>query len=139
MGAVMMAKVYWNHVLLVDDNQRLLRNLAFLMHVAGFKVTSAATVEEALDALAGSTPDLIIADADMPGDNGYDLLQAVRSNLRTETTPFILTSPTDDFTHMMRALDMGADEFLPKPFTLDDVLEAVKRVQFAPHTDLIAS
>lgn len=126
----MAAKRFLNqHILLVDDNPRLLRSMAFLMTVAGFQVTTAGSGAEALDALRESTPDFIIADAEMDGMDGYELVRAIRRQSRLTTTPVILTSANYELNDMLRALDLGADDFIPKPFDIFDLLDAIRRVR----------
>lgn len=119
---------YWGHVLIVDDNPRLLRSLSFLMYVAGYRVTAAATVDDALLSLGRDCPDYVLADADMPGANGLDLLRVMHGYPAWSTIPVIITSPSDEHTDLMHALDLGAADFLPKPFELRDVLETFERL-----------
>lgn len=126
----MTAKHFLNqHILLVDDNPRLLRSMAFLLTVAGFQITSSASGAEALDALRESAPDFIIADAEMDGIDGYELVRHVRRQPRLATTPIILTSAKYELNDLLRALDLGADDFIPKPFDIFDLLDAIRRAR----------
>ncbi len=120
-------------VLLVDDHLPLLRNLAFLLDIAGFRTLTATNGEEALNIINTCTcpPDLIISDVEMPFINGFDLLHNVRADSRWQHIPFILTSAAYGLEDMLHGLDCGADDFVPKPFDLYDMLDAIERA--APH------
>ncbi len=119
----------FNHelILLVDDSIALLRKLAFLLEIAGFSVLTAPNGEKALDILRLQTPDLMISDVEMPGMNGYDLLQTVRTSRQWRHIPVILTSDKYGLDDLLHALDSGASDYLPKPFDIYDVLDSVKR------------
>lgn len=118
-------------VLIVDDFAPLRRNLAFLLHVVGFEVIAAENGAFALAELRARLPDLVICDAQMPGMDGFALLAEIRARSEWSHLPVILTSccyTPDDVT---AALELGADDYLPKPFDIYDILNAVQRV--APH------
>jgi CheY-like chemotaxis protein len=114
-------------ILLVEDHAPLRRNLAFLLEVAGFDVMSAADGQEALAALASHTPDLIMADTEMPNLDGYGLLQQVRNSLHWHQLPFIVMSSSYEYDDLMHALSLGASDYLPKPFDIYDVLDTIQR------------
>lgn len=114
-------------ILLVEDNAKLLRSMAFLLNVIGFEVMTACNGIEALDILRLRTPDVILSDIDMPGLNGYELLRQVRLDVRWSGIPFVFASDKYTLDDLMFALDMGADDYLPKPFDIHDVLEVIER------------
>ncbi|MBC6938193.1 MAG: response regulator [Chloroflexi bacterium] len=113
-------------ILLVEDNAPLLRNVAFILQMIGFKVLLAADGTQALEMLRCCTPDLIISDLDMPGLNGYGLLRRVRADQRWGRIPFIMISDRYDLPDLMRALELGASDYVPKPFDIYDLLDAIK-------------
>lgn len=115
-------------ILVVDDNLPLLRNITFLLNVAGFQVTAASSGAEALELLRRQTPDLIIADADMPGISGFDVLRRVRADQRLNALPVILTSGRYTLDDFMLALDLDANQYIPKPFDIYDLLDTVVEV-----------
>lgn len=125
-------------ILLVEDNVRLLRSAAFLLTAVGFEVQTAASVPAALDLLAQNNPALIITDLDMP--NGHDLIKKVRSSKRHSQPSIICTSSFYELDDLMFALDLGADDYVPKPFDINDVLEAIARALHyaAPQRDRLA-
>jgi DNA-binding response OmpR family regulator len=115
-------------IMIVDNNLLLLRQMAFLLKVAGFEVTSASDAAGALDLLRGRVPDLIIAEADMPGFSGCELLCQLRAHSSWRSIPVILTSSQYALDDLMRALDLGANDYLPKPFDVYDLLDSIKQV-----------
>ena len=115
-------------ILLAEDHVPLLRNLAFLLTIAGYEVITAGNGLEALNALKNRTPDLIISDIDMPCMNGFELLGRVRASQSHRTVPFVFISDRYGLEDITRSLDLGADDYVPKPFDLNDVLHAVDRL-----------
>ncbi|MBZ0283746.1 MAG: response regulator [Anaerolineae bacterium] len=126
------------HILLIDDNARLLRSMAFLLTVTGFEVTTAASASEALQLLEGISPHLIVADAEMSQMDGYEFLTTIRANPHFSSTPIVLTSANYELDDLMHALDLGADDFIPKPFDIYDLLDAIRRNMRVPHTQRMA-
>lgn len=114
-------------ILLVEDHAPLRNNLTFLLEIAGFSVTAAADGLAALDALDEAMPDIILSDVDMPRLDGYGLLAEVRDNLRWRHVPFILTSANYEYDDLINGLELGANDYLPKPFDIYDVLDAIER------------
>lgn len=114
-------------ILLVEDHLPLMRNLTFLLEVAGYEVVSARDGRMAVDVLRSQLPDLILSDIDMPGMDGYDLLCHVRSARALRHIPFIFTSDRYHLHDLMYALDLGADDYVPKPYDIADILDAIDR------------
>lgn len=114
-------------ILLVEDNAKLLRSMAFLLNVVGFEVMTACDGIEALEILRMRTPDIILSDIDMPKLNGYELLRQVRLDVRWSGIPLVFASDRYSLDDLMFALDSGADDYLPKPFDIHDVLEVLER------------
>ena len=114
-------------ILLIDDHIPLLRSMAFLLEVAGFDVVTATSGMEAIDALRQQTPDLIISDVNMPGMDGYELLQRIRSAANWQDIPFIFASAKYEMHDLLYGLELGANDYIPKPFDIYDVLDAIQR------------
>lgn len=114
-------------ILLVEDNAKLLRSMTFLLNVVGFEVMTACDGIEALEILRMRTPDIILSDIDMPHLNGYELLRQVRLDVRWSGIPLVFASDRYSLDDLMFALDSGADDYLPKPFDIHDVLEVLER------------
>jgi DNA-binding response OmpR family regulator len=111
-------------ILVVEDHAKLLRNIAFLLQVSGVNVVTASSSAEAQQILARQKPDLILADVDM--SNGYEFLRRVRAERRSHKTPFIAMSEKYELHDLMRAMDLGANDYLPKPFDAYDLVGVVR-------------
>jgi CheY-like chemotaxis protein len=114
-------------ILLVEDSIPLLRNAAFLLEVAGYKTLTATNGREALEILRHQRPDLIVSDIEMPEMDGYQFLQKVRADRRWRTIPFIFISGKYELDDLMYGLDLGANDYIPKPFDIYDLLDAIQR------------
>lgn len=112
-------------ILVVEDHTPLLRHIAFLLQVAGFDVMTAHDGAEAMRLMNRAMPALVLTDAEMPGVNGYALLNRLRADRKTAKLPVIMMSEKYDYESLMDALDMGANEYLPKPFDTEQMLDAV--------------
>ena len=115
-------------ILLVEDDAPLRRDLAFVLDVSGYAVIAVSDGARALEMLQIHTPDLILSDISMPHMDGYALLRSVRAHQSWASIPFVFTSAHHDYDHFMQALDLGVDEFVPKPFTVPDLLNTIDRV-----------
>jgi two-component system sensor histidine kinase/response regulator len=113
------------NVLIIDDNEDVRNVIAKTLDYFGFYTRQAkdgmAGVQVALD----WHPDLIICDVRMPGMDGYRTLSAIRELPGIATTPFIFLTGALDRNDMRRGMTSGADDYLTKPFTAEELLEAV--------------
>jgi len=114
-----------SRVLLVDDDASLRRVVEYQLQEAGYAVTSVANAEEALEALRGRTFDLLVSDILMPGMDGIELVDRARV-LRPDTAAIVITAHGEVAT-AVRAMQLGALDFLEKPFTRDRLLVSVRR------------
>lgn len=110
-------------ILIVDDEIEILRALQRSLTAHGFEVFTAATGEEALDAVMRYRPDLMLLDLGLPGISGLEVCKKVReqSNL-----PIIVLSVKDTEHDKVLALDLGADDYVSKPFGMNEVLARVR-------------
>jgi two-component system KDP operon response regulator KdpE len=110
-------------VLVVDDEPQLVRALVTNLKVRGYDVVGAASGEEAVE-LAGSTrPDLLIVDLGLPGISGIEVIEAVRA---WSAAPIIVLSVRDGERDKVAALDAGADDYVTKPFGIEELLARVR-------------
>jgi CheY-like chemotaxis protein len=112
-------------IMVVEDHIALRRDMSFILEVAGFDVVSAADGVEALALMKRQTPDLVLSDIDMPNLNGYELLRQMRTEKKLAAVPCILMSGNDDYDHLMTALELGAADYLPKPFDAYELIDAI--------------
>ena len=115
-------------VLLVDDSQTT-RSFAIAALEAGgdVEITEASTGVEALKILPRQQFDLVITDINMPDINGLELIKFTRTHAKYKDTPVIIISTEGRESDQKRALDLGANEYLTKPFTPEALVAAVRR------------
>ncbi len=113
-------------VLVIDDSQTIRRTAESLLSKEGYEVITAADGFEALAKVADHSPDLIFIDIMMPRLDGFQACALIKSNPRYLATPVIMLSSKDGLFDRARGRIAGADEYLTKPFTKDELLGAVK-------------
>ncbi|MGI8858043.1 MAG: response regulator [Thermomicrobiales bacterium] len=110
-------------LLVVDDEPQILRALRAALKGHGYDVQTAADGEEALDLLALHPPDIVILDLVMPGKSGFDVVREVRTWSRV---PIIVLSARGEDRDKVTALDLGADDYLTKPFSMNELLARIR-------------
>jgi two-component system KDP operon response regulator KdpE len=120
-------------VLVVDDEPQILRALGTTLRGAGFDVDSAATAEAALAAAAAQPPAAVILDLVLPDGSGTDVCRELRTWL---DAPVIVLSAVGEEREKIAALDAGADDYVTKPFSVDELLARLRAVlrRAAPET-----
>ena len=103
-----------HHVVVVDDDERLLALARLALQKQGIRVSTAATAEEARKLVAADPPDLVILDIVLPDMSGWELLRQIRE---TDDCLVMLLSGRDSDIDKARGLDLGADDYLTKPFS----------------------
>ena len=123
--------------LVVDDEPQILRALRINLGVRGYDVHTAATGAEALRLAAGQRPDVVILDLGLPDMSGIEVLTRLRGWL---SAPVIVLSARTDSMEKVEALDAGADDYVTKPFGMDEFLArlraAVRRGASAAESDV---
>lgn len=116
-------------IFIIDDDRKVLNLLEATLRLKDFKVVKREDPIEALGYLKENVPDLILAGVNLPGASGFDFFRRVRETTRAAYTPFILLGGADeDPIQAARGLRMGAEEFLRKPFSIDELLVRVEKV-----------
>jgi DNA-binding response OmpR family regulator len=111
-------------ILVIEDQQRLGQFLVRGLKECSYTVTWVETCNDALDAIAESTFDVIVLDLGLPDGDGVDLLRKWRANGFNE--PVLILSARDSVEDRIRGLDVGADDYLPKPFSFEELLARVR-------------
>ena len=104
------------HILIVDDDALNRRLLTKNLETDGHRTTDVDNGFAALSSIVGDAPDIILLDIEMPGLDGIEVLERVKSDAKTRHIPVIMISGVDDSDSVVRCLEAGADDFLPKPF-----------------------
>ena len=122
-------------VLIVDDDADIRAILAFTLEDAGFDVREASDGSEAINSLKAHTPDCLVLDVMMPGVDGFGVLRAIRQlHLAHEARIVLLTARTAE-RDFVRGWELGADEYLTKPFDPDELVMVLNRlIQTSPTT-----
>src|SRR4051812_16444983 len=110
-------------ILVVDDEKTLRDTLEYNLRREGYRVLSAADGIEAVRLAYAELPDLIILDIMLPGMNGFDVCRAVRKHL---TTPILMLSAREEEIDKVLGLELGADDYLTKPFGLRELQARVR-------------
>jgi DNA-binding response OmpR family regulator len=110
-------------ILAVDDDPDLLALVGFALAQAGFVVVKAVDVASALRVFAQEAPDLAILDINLPGGSGFDICEAIRKQSRV---PVMMLTARGEEEDLVRALDLGADDYLTKPFSPRTLLARVR-------------
>lgn len=112
-------------ILLIEDNEDILINTAEILELSGYEVMVAANGKLGLETAFKTKPDLIICDIMMPGLDGYGVLHAVHKNPVVRNTPFIFLTAKTERSDFRKGMEMGADDYITKPFTGTELLDAV--------------
>lgn len=113
------------HILIIDDDALLRRSLAFNLEQAGYRTSTAASAEDALSLTRRDSPDLILLDIGLPGMDGLDALRAFQQ--RTDIPIIFVTARRREVDQAL-GLELGADDYVTKPFDLNVLLARVKAV-----------
>ncbi|HKY33879.1 MAG TPA: hybrid sensor histidine kinase/response regulator [Candidatus Polarisedimenticolia bacterium] len=113
-------------ILVVDDDARNVRLLSSLLHGAGYEVASAPGGKEACAVIEHEAPDLVLLDAMMPAMNGFDVCAWIRSRQDTRLLPVVMVTALNSTEEKVRALEIGADDFLSKPINRLELMAKVR-------------
>jgi two-component system, OmpR family, KDP operon response regulator KdpE len=113
-------------VLVVDDEPQILRGLGTNLRARGYDVETAADGERALEVAARTHPDVVILDLGLPGIDGVDVIRGLRA---WTATPIIVLSARDQEQDKVEALDAGADDYVSKPFGMDELLARLRAAE----------
>lgn len=112
-------------VLVVEDDDAIRNNVSRLLQLEGYGVHVATTGSEGLRRAQALRPGLVITDINMPGMDGFALVEALRTDAALATTPVMMLTALDDRASMRRGMTAGADDYLAKPFTRQELLDAI--------------
>ena len=115
-------------ILVVDDEVGALTLIGIMLDRGGFEVMKAKDATQALNTLDKDTPDMIILDVMMPGIDGIELCRMLRQRSQTANTPVLILSARGDAESVMRGMDAGATDYLPKPILHHDLVAKVRQM-----------
>ena len=114
------------HLLIVDDEDNLRSMLAAALRHHGFEVSAVANGRDALAAIAATTPDLVVLDVMLPDLDGFEVCRRLRAD--GDRTPVLFLTARDATEDKVRGLTLGGDDYLQKPFSLDELVARVGAV-----------
>jgi two-component system, OmpR family, phosphate regulon response regulator PhoB len=117
-----------HRVLVVDDEADITALVAYHLAKAGYRVTTAANGRDALHAVQKERPDLVVLDLMLPGASGYDVLAELRRREETKDVGVILLTARKEEADRIKGLSLGADDYLPKPFSPQELVLRVGAV-----------
>lgn len=113
-------------ILIIEDDSALRENTAELLELSDFQVRTAPNGKVGIELVQQEKPDLIICDIMMPEMDGYAVLKTLNSNPDYVHIPFIFLSAKTEHTEIRKGMNLGADDYLTKPFTENELLEAIE-------------
>jgi phosphate regulon transcriptional regulator PhoB len=115
-------------ILIVDDEPDLRELVSYNLTKEGYEVSEAATGDEALDMVRKDPPDLVVLDLMLPGIQGMELCRMMRSSPKTASLPIIMLTAKTEETDKVLGLEIGADDYITKPFSPRELLARVRAV-----------
>ncbi len=115
-------------VLVVDDDKEIVRIIRAYLEKAGYTVLTAYDGETALHVIRSDRPDLVVLDLMLPDRDGWDITRLVRADEALAATPIVMLTARVESDDKIRGLDLGADDYVPKPFNPHEVVARVRAV-----------
>lgn len=113
-------------ILAVDDEPNILMSIEFILDMEGYKVHTARDGDEALEVAERVRPDVILLDINMPRKDGYEVCRILREHRDMAGTKIIMLTAKGQALEKKKGLEMGADEYVTKPFSAYDLLNTIR-------------
>ena len=126
-------------ILVVDDDKSIVKVVRGYLEQAGYQVLTAADGETALHMLRRERPDLVILDLMLPDRNGWDVTRVVRADTALAATPIIMLTARVEDTDKIVGLELGADDYVTKPFNARELVARVNALLRRTRLDQLAS
>jgi two-component system alkaline phosphatase synthesis response regulator PhoP len=123
-----MFKMAGEKILVVDDEEHILELIKFNLEKNGYKVITSANGIEALKLVRSESPQLLLLDLMLPGMDGYDVCKEIRKDNSTSSTPIVMLSAKGEELDKILGLELGADDYITKPFSVREMLARVKAI-----------
>jgi DNA-binding response OmpR family regulator len=115
-------------ILAVDDEPNILMSIEFILDMEGYEVHTAHDGEEALEVAERTRPDLILLDINMPRKDGYEVCRILREMPHMAGTKIIMLTAKGQTLEKKKGLEVGADEYVTKPFSAEDLLDKIRNM-----------
>lgn len=113
-------------ILAVDDEPNILMSIEFILEMEGYEVHTARDGDEALEVAGRVRPDLVLLDINMPRKDGYEVCRILREREEMSGIKVIMLTAKGQALEKKRGLEVGADEYVTKPFGAEDLLEKIR-------------
>lgn len=113
-------------ILIIEDNHEMRDNLTEILELANYKVISTDNGKDGFEQVLQQTPDLVLCDISMPVLDGYGVLHLMQKNETSHNTPFIFLTARSDKNDIRKGMNLGADDYITKPFNESELLQAVE-------------
>ena len=117
-------------ILLVEDNEILAKGLIYSLNQSKFQVIHKTNVKDTIEFLYNGRPDIIILDISLPDGNGFDLYE---KNIKEKQIPTIFLTAKDDEDDIVKGLELGADDYLTKPFSVKELVARINKIIHKGH------
>jgi len=114
-------------ILVIEDEAMIRANLCRMLAIEGYAVIEAADGVTGATIAAREKPDLVLCDVMMPGLDGFEVLRRLRADPATAGVPFVFVTASADKHDKRFGLDLGADDYVTKPFDMDHLLQVIAR------------
>jgi len=114
-------------ILLIEDEKDIRENIKYLLEEENYKVTAVTSGEEGLERYHQMHPDIILCDIMLPGIDGYEVLKTINSLEKHLPVPFIFVSAKTGYRNLRQGMELGADDYIFKPFNAQELVKSVKR------------
>jgi two-component system alkaline phosphatase synthesis response regulator PhoP len=124
------------HILIVEDEEDILELIKYNLSKEGYRVTPAATGENAIKLARSETPDLILLDLMLPGADGFEVCRRLGNNPKTQKIPIVMLTAKGEEADIVTGLELGADDYITKPFSpkvmIARIRAVLRRVRMGP-------
>ena len=114
-------------ILVIEDNLDIRENIAEILELANYTVYTAENGSEGVETALSIYPDLVVCDIMMPELDGYEVLDIMHHNSNLQNTPFIFLSAKTENSEFRKGIQLGADDYIPKPFDTTYLLNAIEK------------
>tara|TARA_B100001094_G_scaffold325063_1_gene378757 strand:- start:993 stop:1679 length:687 start_codon:yes stop_codon:yes gene_type:complete len=116
------------HILVIEDEPDIRKNLEYNLIREGYKVASAGSLKESFDIISANKFSLILLDLMLPDGSGLDLCKKLKSNNETDSIPIIILTAKDDEVDKVVGFELGADDYVTKPFSVRELILRIKAI-----------
>jgi len=113
-------------ILIIEDDSKSRSNIKYILEAKNYKVFTAESGADGINLAKEIKPDIIVSDIIMPGVNGYKVKEELSTNPATSSIPFIFLSAKSEIDDIRKGMNLGADDYLTKPFKMADLLKAIE-------------